>query len=404
MKSIMFLSIPAFIVLLAHITFRLSSVSIYQPDSHTYINPTFGILSGIGLVTDSGAIETSRTPGYPIFLALCYAVGLSDLSISMLQHILYVFCGLLAAVWLFKTSDSRMISSAFFCLFCLDPAPLANLNFILSDWIGGIFVLFFLIIAFGDSGGTHSLASGLVAGIAVVIRPINLPVALVGSVNSFFARNRGRFLSLIFFLIGVGTTLGPWLYRQHHVLDRWTVSTLGDWQMTAYKIGGITAMSSNDIFSKNPFDSTIDLTQSQLEACLRDRSLETCHADIRSELLKKASLLGALKLAVRSVAYVALGVGDDEIEVVTGLDKQKTRIISALGLAIAWLLATVGVFSSYAPRRLRILASVLVVALMGISIGAEAYGRFRIAMIGPFAILFGVGVNATYQSIRKFRH
>jgi hypothetical protein len=259
----------------------------------------------------------------------------------MLQHVLYVFCGLLAAVWLFKTSGSRIISSAFFCLFCLDPAPLVNLNFILSDWIGGILVLFCLIIAFCDSGGTHSFASGLLAGIAVVIRPINLPVVLVGSVNSFFARNRGRFLSLIFFLTGVGTTLGPWLYRQHHVLDRWTLSTLGDWQMTAYKIGGITAMSSNDIFSKNPFDSTIDLTQSQLEACLRDRSLETCHADIRSELLKKASLLGALKLAVRSVAHVALGVGDDEIEVVTGLDKQKTRIISALGLAIAWLLATV---------------------------------------------------------------
>src|ERR1700736_4611992 len=62
-----------------------SNGDFYYPDSFTYLAPARSLLHGLGFVDASGSIETLRTPGYPLLLAL---FGTRTLPVIIFQRLL----------------------------------------------------------------------------------------------------------------------------------------------------------------------------------------------------------------------------------------------------------------------------------------------------------------------------
>src|ERR1700730_3964583 len=62
----------------------LSDGDFYYPDSFTYRAPARSLLQGLGFLDETHAIETLRTPAYPLLLAL---LGARTLAVVVLQHL-----------------------------------------------------------------------------------------------------------------------------------------------------------------------------------------------------------------------------------------------------------------------------------------------------------------------------
>src|SRR5690242_1085700 len=67
--------------------FALTLPDYFFPDSFTYLAPAHNLLRGLGLVDAVGAIETLRTPGYPLLLA---AFGARAVPVVIAQHLMNV--------------------------------------------------------------------------------------------------------------------------------------------------------------------------------------------------------------------------------------------------------------------------------------------------------------------------
>src|SRR5439155_23319505 len=65
----------------------LSNRDFYYPDSFTYLAPARSFLHGLGFLNQAEAIDTIRTPGYPVLLAL---FGAHTLPVIIFQHLLNV--------------------------------------------------------------------------------------------------------------------------------------------------------------------------------------------------------------------------------------------------------------------------------------------------------------------------
>src|SRR5438477_8524787 len=67
--------------------FALTLPDYLFPDSLTYLAPAHNLLRGLGFVDAVGAIETLRTPGYPLLLA---AFGAHVVPAIVAQHLMNV--------------------------------------------------------------------------------------------------------------------------------------------------------------------------------------------------------------------------------------------------------------------------------------------------------------------------
>src|SRR4029077_10138267 len=89
-------AIVAGVAALTNFTYcALSNGDFFFPDSFTYLRPAQNILRGVGFFAEPDAVETMRTPGYPLLLA---AFGTKTFPVIVLQHLLNV--ALCAGVYL----------------------------------------------------------------------------------------------------------------------------------------------------------------------------------------------------------------------------------------------------------------------------------------------------------------
>src|SRR5436305_5737568 len=71
--------------------FKLTLPDYFFPDSFTYLAPAHSLLRGLGFIDSAGAIETLRTPGYPLLLA---AFGARVVPVLIAQHVMNVLIAL----------------------------------------------------------------------------------------------------------------------------------------------------------------------------------------------------------------------------------------------------------------------------------------------------------------------
>ena len=143
----------------------LSNSDFFFPDSITYIAPAQNILRGIGFFAEPDAVETMRTPGYPLLLA---ALDTKTLPVIVLQHLLNI--ALCAGVYLVaRRRVSRVAGIIAGLMLAIDIPTIHLANKILTETLftAVLFAAFVLALE-----GRHLLAAGALTGALVLIRPV----------------------------------------------------------------------------------------------------------------------------------------------------------------------------------------------------------------------------------------
>ncbi len=179
--------------------------------------------------------ESFRAPGYPAFLALIFSiVGVSYAALFV--HALIVSSAPMLLYLLVRPFHER---AAFWAsiLFACEPVRLYLSASFLSD---AFFTVVFLASLLCLMHTSHSyravLASGILLGIAILVRPIAIFLPLVYSAYLLAMGTFSRTSIIAASLLCTSSLLviGPWMYRNHITFDSWSISSVGAANLMLY--------------------------------------------------------------------------------------------------------------------------------------------------------------------------
>ena len=179
--------------------------------------------------------EVFRTPGYPAFLAASFVLFGNSLAVPvLLQIILSVGTLTLIGSLAQATFGHGRVATLAVWIGAIDLLSLAFSQLLLSE------TLFTFVLAAaawaglracrGDRGTRWAAASGLLLGLAALVRPIGyylpLPFALVLGASGAVSRGSRFVVSLsVASLVPAAVVLGAWQLRNHVTADVWVFST-----------------------------------------------------------------------------------------------------------------------------------------------------------------------------------
>ena len=165
------------------------------------------------------AADAHRTPGYPLFLLpfVKFPPTLKMVNSILVTQAIISALTILAAIGCFR---SFLTWTGTFCaalLVAISPHLVAFNIYVLTE---SLFTFFLVLFAWAmttvaqSKGGRHALLSGLLLGIALLIRPTMLYfVAFLIPVFFIFFQKKKALIITLFLLIGFGATYGPWVVR-----------------------------------------------------------------------------------------------------------------------------------------------------------------------------------------------
>ncbi len=181
--------------------------------------------------------DSFRAPGYPAFLAALFAIFHSWIAVLLVQAALVSVVPVLLYILLRPYHERAAWWGAI--LFTLEPIRLFASSTLLSD---ALFTCLFLgsLVLLAESARRRSYlwiaATGLVLGIAVLVRPIAefLPLLYVGYL--LVARVPWRQLVLLSLLLvaTMAVVIAPWMARNHALFNTWSISSVGSYNLAAY--------------------------------------------------------------------------------------------------------------------------------------------------------------------------
>lgn len=201
-----------------------------KPDSGTYLTPALSLIEHGAFLNSDKKPEVSRTPGYPVFLAAIMSLVGRDMGGEDLRRVLMTQAVILSSSVMFLYLLARRILppvtafvGALLAAFSPWGAALAGLP--LSD---GLFVLmlalaFLLMKLVQETGNVAhavwgSAAVGLLAGIAVLVRPIWPLVFLIA--GALFLRygfkRKGAWIVSTVMVVSAAVPLFLWQARNVH--------------------------------------------------------------------------------------------------------------------------------------------------------------------------------------------
>lgn len=213
--------------------------ALHDGDSFSYTIIGKALANSDFLITSQPAKDISgfRTPGYPAFIGVFYALGLSDGIISIIQVIIDAATIIIIyqlALVIFKNNDTAFYSAL---LYAISPLFISFSYKILSE---SLFIFVFLLANlyffkyFYSRENKHLIYSAILFSILIMIRPVSLGLPIIYSfflyLNSLnFMNEPKKFdLKIIFiFLILSYLSSFIWVSRNVVVLDEFSFSSIG---------------------------------------------------------------------------------------------------------------------------------------------------------------------------------
>ncbi len=191
-------------------------------DSHEYVLFAESLLSGNGL-SMNGRIETLRTPGYPVFVALIKTVGRSYFAVTLIQIIL-VFASALIIRRIGILFSSTRVGEIAAILLLINPVTITLSLLILTDTLFlFLFVLgFYLAASMGreNKSGRNFLRVCVISALfisAIYVRGMGL-FALPVFIAPFLAGGfhfKVKMKSIGIMLILIAVCVSPWMVRNY---------------------------------------------------------------------------------------------------------------------------------------------------------------------------------------------
>ncbi|WP_165921182.1 glycosyltransferase family 39 protein [Paenibacillus albiflavus] len=173
------------------------------------------------------------TPGYPIFLAICYSIfGYHNgnppiMQIQLFQILIQLICSLLLYLIATKLFSRRIVGLLVMACYLLHPTFILSSSYILTETLYGLFNLLFiflLIHSINKKNKTILFLLGFTFGVCILIRPAILPFLFI-LIFYFFIREKDKKLKYklmdsVFLIIGFFVTMLPWWIRNVISLDK----------------------------------------------------------------------------------------------------------------------------------------------------------------------------------------
>ena len=396
---------------------------------------------------EGGEPEALRTPGYPLYVGLFYAVFGENPWVVLLSQI--VLDGLSCLV-LISLLNKALGSRAALCgglFYAVDPHLILYANHLLSETL----FLFFCVLFFyffwsaydGDEARRqilHLVCSALFLGLATLVRPVSLFLGFAFSIVVYFLfgggvvdkLKRAGLFAAVFVL-----PLTPWLIRNQIVFDKWSLSSSGGYNLLMLQVA--------------PFETerrglqdkrvTQELLRSEASTMMREDGIDPAalrpygflpsryYRELAIQYIRTYPGLFAehyvsgivhffFELDTPDYArYLHIPVTEFYIKgqrsffaLIRNWLRQKTAAEIALGVGIGLYLitcygaVTLGTTNATSSPYNRVFlgCSMLVVLYLALITGAGGRARFRLPAI-PFYVGFaGVGVTSSERSARRW--
>lgn len=369
-----------------------------EHDSHGYLraaNDLWGSFVDAGTVVFENGLR--RTPVYPLFLApLLSTVGVAG-SAFVQCVVSATLCPLVFRLGALL-HDGRAGAVAGLMV-ALDPISILYAPTLLTETLFTLTATLglYLLCREVTDRGARGWSGGLALGAATLIRPITLylPVLLAPALYLWCGSWRHVLTVLLLFLLPVGS----WMARNHATTGVATLTTIEGINMLRYRAAGALA------YSKGiPYEKARDQLEQDFEA--------THPKDMNAAQRSKAmTAMGARILIAHPVATVVtslqgcarmlLGPGQEP------LDRYLAQplfggggLIGLTAISLVWLGCLYAAFAMGLWRILRdgdwrawLPPLALLLYLVMISSGFEAYSRFRVPLTPLLALVAGVGLD-----------
>jgi Dolichyl-phosphate-mannose-protein mannosyltransferase len=364
------------------------------PDSATYLTPAQHLLHGLGYTNDVAQPDTMRTPVYPLLLIPFLAITSSLTPIVAVQHLINVALAIVIYFFVRRRFDSRFAALLAAVIFTIDTPTIHYANKVLTETLFTA-VLFALFVLIAEKRAM--IASGILAGLLVLIRPVAIVYFVILAV--FFVRRRiAAFvvLAMLFPLV--------WAIRNRVAGGVFTVSSVGGINMLDYRAAGAIAIMDEGEFRESLADRQSELqgdADEEIARKLHIASGDDAPVAIRARELGRIGLRIALRhpigLALVTVRGLLVNLFDSDWEammMVSTWDSSLVRLAINAWTHIVIILAAIGVFLMWRrDRDLALLIALTIGYYLLISAGGEAESRFRVPVVPQIAIAAAFGVD-----------
>lgn len=378
-----------------------SNGDFYYPDSFTYLAPARSLLHGFGFVDASGAIETLRTPGYPLLLAL---FGARTLPVILMQHLLNAFltAGIYLLVLYRCDRGPALIASL---LFALDVPTIHYANKLLTETLFTTLLYVVFVLALQRP---RPVVMGLLAGLLVLLRPIALLYCIALALH-FMARRIPKRQLLIFLAVSI-VLPGAWAMRNRVQVGVFTVSSIGDFNLLTYRAAGAMAIEDEGDFRQAIADEESALTDEaddQIQAQLHIADATELPDAVRARYYSRYALrvigehpIAFVQLTIRGLLVNLFDSDWEAISVVSPISPDVLQFGIGVIPTIVFVLAVTGTIFLWRYDRPMALLIVLTVAyFIVISAGGESESRFRVPVMPQLVVAAAIGVEAIRRGV-----
>jgi hypothetical protein len=392
-------------------------------DSPEYLANAESIVSAGVFLGAEGVVETRRTPGYPLLLALLIGSGGSLRLVVIFQHLLVS----LVAVGTYVFARSRLehvtaFTAALFVSAYLPSIIIANMIMAETLFAAAVFVMAVATMRAMERGSIISASvAGLVGGAAVLIRPIGLYACVPVAFLLLLTTRRCRVPVAVTFMILYVATPVLWAARNHARTGVFTVSSVQGEQLLFWKAAGTSVVSRHgalwgltSLQLNNGFFFEFRRMQEHLRR-EADQEIEMStlrpahevHPAVASRVYAKRGIeiLEAHPLAFSALAFsgfVHMWL-DGYWEIPTsylGFDFRRSGSTLFLVGCAGLFLCVLGVVSlSRREPRLALLIAVMMVYFTAVAVGPESDWRFTVPVVPFYAIAVAEGVRRTTAAV-----
>jgi len=246
------------------------------------------------------------------------------------------------------------------------------------------------------------MIAGLLAGVAALVRPVAILVGAAIAIAILIAGPRGwrgRLAAVI--VIASLVIPAAWTARNYARTGVVTFSSISSINLLQYRAAGTLA-----IRDPGGVDANIQRRQAELEAAAcRVAEARFARACDEVPITLRATVYSGLAMpiilgdpaataqqAARAFVMIMFGGGANMLSAWTGISEASARLLAFAYTVPLFMLAVAGAI--YWRRIDRLAAALMIVTiacLVGLSLGVEAYSRFRVPFLPLYALLAGGG-------------
>jgi hypothetical protein len=377
--------------------FACTAVDYLFPDSYTYLAPAANLLHGLGFTTGNGAIETLRTPGYPLLLA---AFGLHIVPVIVFQHLLNAALAVAIYTLLMRRLGSRFIALTASILFAIDVPTLHYANKILTETLftAILFVVFALVLY-----ARKLPLAGLLTGVLALIRPVAILYFVVVMICLALRRVRMRTIA-VYVVLALLLPIG-WRLRNLHHTGVSTISSIGGINLLEYRAAGALAIEDDGEFDSDIAAEMEGLqadADAEIETKLHIPDAEELPDAVRSKYYSQFAMRvlrqhprATVMLTLRGLLVNLFDSRWEAISIVSAFPEDVVRRGLDAFTAMLFVFAVIGARALWRrDRELALMTIATILYFVLISAGGEAESRFRVPVIPQYMIAVASGAAA----------